>query len=262
VTVAGLPIGGYSHASGDLFGQLLQRRLEYGATAGLCLLGMALVLARLFPSQRAAQARGEVAMRWISYSKASGFCLLLIGMGLSLTFLPEFFYLKDNFGVRINTIFKLYYQAWALWSVAAAYAIYSVLGASDGPRPHIGLRLVFGGICGLCLGLGLLYSGVGLYHRGWIETRQAYRPPSHWQDPQVQVKVGALVKAGDLLFSRVAPEEATASDLIRAHSAGRVAAIGEALFLQPTLTLDGAEGLLPADEQQALQCLQALVGRG
>ena len=35
---------------------------------------------------------------------------------------PEFVYLKDNFGARMNTIFKFYYQAWMLWSLAAGFA--------------------------------------------------------------------------------------------------------------------------------------------
>jgi uncharacterized membrane protein len=35
---------------------------------------------------------------------------------------PEFVYLRDNFGARMNTIFKFYYQAWMLWSLSAAFA--------------------------------------------------------------------------------------------------------------------------------------------
>ncbi len=49
------------------------------------------------------------------------FILLLILLGTGLTLLPEFFYLRDQFGWRMNTIFKFYFQAWALWSLAAAF---------------------------------------------------------------------------------------------------------------------------------------------
>ena len=49
------------------------------------------------------------------------FVLILILSGTILVLVPEFVFLRDLFGYRINTIFKFYYQAWLLWSVAAAY---------------------------------------------------------------------------------------------------------------------------------------------
>jgi YYY domain-containing protein len=52
----------------------------------------------------------------------STFVLLLISLGILLILGPDFFYLRDNFGYRINTVFKFYYQAWILLSVAAAFA--------------------------------------------------------------------------------------------------------------------------------------------
>lgn len=51
------------------------------------------------------------------------FVLLLIVTGLLLTIGPEFVYLRDNFGVRLNTTFKFYYQAWVMFGVAAVVAI-------------------------------------------------------------------------------------------------------------------------------------------
>ena len=47
------------------------------------------------------------------------FVLLLIFTAALLTLGPEFLYLRDNFGVRLNTTFKFYYQAWVLFGVAA-----------------------------------------------------------------------------------------------------------------------------------------------
>ncbi|MEW5987562.1 MAG: DUF2298 domain-containing protein [Chloroflexota bacterium] len=47
------------------------------------------------------------------------FVLLMVLTGALLTLGPEFVYLRDNFGVRLNTIFKFYYQAWVLFGVAA-----------------------------------------------------------------------------------------------------------------------------------------------
>ena len=49
------------------------------------------------------------------------FIFLLILGGMILALVPEFVFLRDLFGYRINTIFKFYYQTWLLWSTAAAY---------------------------------------------------------------------------------------------------------------------------------------------
>lgn len=51
----------------------------------------------------------------------SSFVLLLILLAALLVLAPEFFYLRDQFGWRMNTIFKFYYQAWLMWSLAAAF---------------------------------------------------------------------------------------------------------------------------------------------
>jgi len=51
---------------------------------------------------------------------AFAFLAFLVIGGGALTTIPEFFYLRDQFGWRMNTIFKFYYQAWLLWSLAAA----------------------------------------------------------------------------------------------------------------------------------------------
>ncbi len=57
---------------------------------------------------------------------ASTFALLLVGLALLLTFAPEFIYLKDNFGTRMNTVFKFYYQGWTLLALATAFIVASL----------------------------------------------------------------------------------------------------------------------------------------
>jgi YYY domain-containing protein len=51
------------------------------------------------------------------------FALLLIATGALLTLGVEYVYLRDHFGVRMNTVFKFYFQAWVMWAVAGAYAL-------------------------------------------------------------------------------------------------------------------------------------------
>ncbi len=50
------------------------------------------------------------------------FVSLMLFLGFGLILIPEFFYLRDFFGTRMNTIFKFYYQVWILFAIASAYA--------------------------------------------------------------------------------------------------------------------------------------------
>lgn len=58
------------------------------------------------------------------------FALLLIGLGIALLIAPEIIYVKDIYVpdyYRANTMFKLYYAAWILLSIASAYAFIRML---------------------------------------------------------------------------------------------------------------------------------------
>jgi YYY domain-containing protein len=61
--------------------------------------------------------------------------LVLAVIGLLLTLSVEFFYLVDNFRVRMNTIFKFYFQAWVLMAIASTFAIYWLSRWAKGRRP-------------------------------------------------------------------------------------------------------------------------------
>lgn len=252
----------------ELIGLLIQRRIEFGATSAFLLLGLAIVLARVFPARRQAISSGEVAIAWIKYPSATGFAMLLIGMGLVLTLFPEFLYLKDNFGVRINTVFKFYYQAWVLWSLAAAYGVYSIMSDSRLPLPHPLIRLGFAIALALCLGAGLAYSIESLYHRSIIETgrRHSFSPryysaPGEWDNAIRRVAEGERVEPGTILYSRGDLIDAAEEDLIRAEQDGIVIFESDAVTIAEALSLDGAPGLLNRDDQNAIECLDDLVGR-
>ncbi len=54
------------------------------------------------------------------------FAIGLAALGLLLVFVPEFIYLRDNFGTRMNTVFKFYYQGWLLFGLCSSYALMTV----------------------------------------------------------------------------------------------------------------------------------------
>ncbi len=56
------------------------------------------------------------------------FVLLLALLGAGLTLFPEFFFLRDGFTSRMNTIFKFYFETWIIWGLAASYATVRILG--------------------------------------------------------------------------------------------------------------------------------------
>ncbi len=85
------------------------------------------------------------------------FILLLLILGTLLILAPEFVYLKDQFGYRINTVFKFYYQAWILLSLVAAYAIAALLQNLTG-KTNVLFRISIGFV----IFIGLLYPALGL----------------------------------------------------------------------------------------------------
>ena len=92
----------------------------------------------------------------------NGFVLMLVLLGAFLVIVPEFVYLRDQFGTRMNTIFKFYFQAWILWSLAGAYFTARLLQAEK-PQTNRLFSL-------LIITVGLLLFGFSLTQQG--ETLQ------------------------------------------------------------------------------------------
>lgn len=92
------------------------------------------------------------------------FVSLLALCGLGLTFAVEFVYLRDSFGVRMNTVFKFYYQAWVMLGCASAYGIWWMLNEFY-EQPHSTGRLAFGGIAVLLVAASLVYPPMAIYSR-------------------------------------------------------------------------------------------------
>jgi uncharacterized membrane protein len=96
------------------------------------------------------------------------FIAMMIGVGALLVLGPEFVYLQDLFGTRMNTIFKFYFAAWILWGVAAAFASYE-LWPQQGEGPGAWSRALII----LPLLLGLFYPVMSLTTR-----TQGFNPPT------------------------------------------------------------------------------------
>ena len=91
------------------------------------------------------------------------FALALLIGGLALLTLSESFRIKDVFGNRMNTVFKLYYQTWLFLSCLGGFAVYYVnqrlwrgkVMTSKG-------LLIWNGTVALIIGAGSVYSMAAL----------------------------------------------------------------------------------------------------
>ena len=88
------------------------------------------------------------------------FALVLTAAGLLLIMGPELLYVDDGFGganERMNTVFKLYYQAWALLAVAGGFAVYYWTGLWERVRKQKRLWMGVWAAAVLLLGCWSLY---------------------------------------------------------------------------------------------------------
>ncbi|MFL7813857.1 MAG: DUF2298 domain-containing protein [Anaerolineales bacterium] len=127
----------------------LQRPGTWLTLSVLSLLGWGLI----FPEKEDPSGSGGTGPR----TREIDLILLLVLSGMVLVLFPEFIYLRDMFGYRINTIFKFYYQAWLIWSIAAAYAFVVLSESLKGSW-----RLLVYGAMLISLGMALFYPVLGL----------------------------------------------------------------------------------------------------
>ena len=97
----------------------------------------------------------------IGGSKTVGLALtmILVCASFTLIMIPELIIVSDQFGSRMNTVFKLYYQAWILLSISfgtAAYYIGYLLIKSNGVQKLIAAS--FGCVLVVLLSICLYYA--------------------------------------------------------------------------------------------------------
>ncbi|MFO3797676.1 MAG: DUF2298 domain-containing protein, partial [Anaerolineales bacterium] len=128
----------------------LARRLTYGFSALTLLALLAFALVHLITASPLHRPPSAVLLQ--------PFFTLLLALGVLWVLIPDFFFLSDQFGWRMNTVFKFYYQAWLFLGLAAAYAL-SVLWAEGRVRGLGGLLILF------ALLAGLVYPALGWWDR-------------------------------------------------------------------------------------------------
>jgi uncharacterized membrane protein len=136
----------------------LQRRLTDGWTSVLlsALVGLAaLIFLRL---RRSRPVGGK--------PPNAAFVLAMMAIGVLMILGPEFVYLRDLFGTRMNTVFKLYFAAWILLGLSTAYVAVDLWPRSSSWRGALRTLSL------LPLMLGLVYPILAT----WTKTN-AFRPP-------------------------------------------------------------------------------------
>jgi YYY domain-containing protein len=175
------------------FADSMVRRLTY-------LGGLLTLLALLIPA---------LAFLFRSQRNSSAFVLLMIALGALLIIGPEFLYLRDNFGYRINTIFKFYYQAWIVLSLAAAYGII-ILFRNLRSTANIAFSVLFA----LVLFIGLTYPVLSL-----LNKTNNFRPPfGYTLDDFDRVQRENPDEAAAILWLRSAPDGVVAEAVGGAYS--------------------------------------------
>lgn len=205
---------GASRDLGALLRETLTRRIVNAGGLLTLLALLAGVLALLWPASRARwAAQAEVQPVEVETFRLAPnthnpsplcfshrFALLLVLVGALLVLGPEFYYLRDQFGYRINTIFKFYYQAWLLWGIASAYGSVVLLRQLRGLS-----KTLFLGGSGLVLAMALVYPALSLW-----EKTNGFDPP------------GGFTLDGAAFFQRRSPDEWAAIEWLQSAPPGVV----------------------------------------
>jgi len=184
-------------ASAFIAGSLARRFVYIGGLLTLLALFIP-TLAFLFKSERT----------------SSSFVLLMIALGALLILGPDFLYLRDNFGYRINTIFKFYYQAWIVLSLAAAYGIVILFRNLRGAA-----NVLFSVLFALVLIAGLTYPTLSIFNK-----TNGFNPPfERTLDDFDRVQRENPDEAAAITWLRSAPEGVVAEAVGGAYSSyGRI----------------------------------------
>lgn len=155
---------------------------------GRTLLGLGTALARgpwllLLLSALIAVYGLDLARRVASGGGQRALARLLILLALCLTYATEFVYLRDVFETRMNTVFKVYYQAWVLFGLGACGLLArrrTLPSAADAPAGEP-LRSAAGRWGLVWRGVALALMALTLYYpaaAAWTRARANWQAPT------------------------------------------------------------------------------------
>ncbi len=115
-------------------------------------------------------------MRW------AVFALLLAAAGFFLLGGTELFHIADQFGNRMNTVFKFYYQAWLLLGIAGAVGIYYIVAiklrrqwVDEWIVLQAALRWTWTGVAAILLLVSAYYPAAAVIERtGWTTDGEGW----------------------------------------------------------------------------------------
>ena len=138
-----------SSSTWDVLREATIRRLAFGVG----LLTLVLLIGGATAYLTAKKEQGRVDLNPESGSRSPiPLVFMFVLFGGLLVLAPEFVYVRDQFGNRMNTVFKFYYEAWALWSVVAVFAIVVIVSEFRGWKAGVSAAVV----------VGLLFPALGL----------------------------------------------------------------------------------------------------
>ena len=150
------------------------------------------------------------------------FILFIIVLGAVLVLTPDFIFLRDQFGWRLNTIFKFYYQAWLLWSIAAAFGVAVMLQKLRGTW-----NWVYRTCLAVLLFMALAYPVFGLLTKtnsfqlvAFFNNLEVARSTDEQDALQTAVKVWTL--DGGEYFQNMFPNDMAAAIWLRSQPDGNI----------------------------------------
>lgn len=111
---------------------------------------------------------------------ATAFVLMAFALVCLICFGTELVYIRDVFEMRMNTIFKFYYQAWLIWGALAGYALWWLVGwlrtENQEPRTKTRRLSLFGSrflVLGSLVVFVALLAGALVYP--WLTAGKSFR---------------------------------------------------------------------------------------